>query len=175
MAGQTQPVLTADELVLHPWTPADVPALVAAYEDPAIQRWHGRSMTAAEARGWVDQAHRGWAAETAASWAVTDGEVLVGRMSWRTIDLAEGLAEAAYWVCVGARGAGVAPRALTSITDWALALGLHRLEVHHSSRNPASCRVADRAGYTYEATKRSQGRHIDGWHDMHLHARLGAD
>ncbi len=66
--------------------------------------------------------------------------------------------------------------ALTAMTDWVFAeLGLHRVEVAHSSGNPASCRVAERAGFAFEGVKRQQALHPDGWHDMHLHARLAAD
>lgn len=54
-------------------------------------------------------------------------------------------------------------------------LGLHRIEVDHSTRNTASCRVAERAGYRVEGTKRSQALHADGWHDMHQHARIATD
>jgi len=54
-------------------------------------------------------------------------------------------------------------------------LGLHRLELRHSTANPASCRVAARAGFRLEGTLRSAMRHPDGWHDMHLHARLQGD
>jgi RimJ/RimL family protein N-acetyltransferase len=38
--------------------------------------------------------------------------------------------------------------------------------------NPASCRVAHHAGYPFEGIKRREALHTDGWHDMHLHARL---
>ena len=40
--------------------------------------------------------------------------------------------------------------------------------------NTASCRVAGKAGFHLEATLRSVLLHSDGWHDMHLHARIGA-
>ena len=46
------------------------------------------------------------------------------------------------------------------------------VELIHSTRNPASCRVAENAGYKLEGTKRREALHADGWHDMHLHARL---
>ena len=56
---------------------------------------------------------------------------------------------------------------------WAFeTLGLHRIEVDHSVENPASCRVATRAGFRLEGTKRGDALHADGWHDMHLHARV---
>ena len=54
-------------------------------------------------------------------------------------------------------------------------VGLHRIELLHSTGNAASCRVAEKAGYVLEGTKRRQGLHADGWHDMHLHARLRDD
>ena len=36
-------------------------------------------------------------------------------------------------------------------------------------------RVAEHAGYPLEGTKRRESLHRDGWHDMHLHARLAGD
>ena len=75
-----------------------------------------------------------------------------------------------------ARGRNVAARALGALTEWAFSkLGLHRIELVHSVANQASCRVADKAGYLAEGTKRQQTLHADGWHDMHLHARLRTD
>ena len=36
-------------------------------------------------------------------------------------------------------------------------------------------RVATRAGFRLEGTKRGDALHADGWHDMHLHARVSCD
>ena len=59
---------------------------------------------------------------------------------------------------------------------WAVdELGLHRLFLLHSTANPASCRVAARAGFALEGTLRSAMRHPDGWHDMHLHGLVPGD
>jgi RimJ/RimL family protein N-acetyltransferase len=67
----------------------------------------------------------------------------------------------------------VASGAAGALAAWALNdLGLHRLEIHHSTRNEASCRVAERAGFTLEGVIRSALLHQDGWHDMHVHARV---
>jgi RimJ/RimL family protein N-acetyltransferase len=51
-------------------------------------------------------------------------------------------------------------------------LGLHRLELLHSVHNHASCHVAANAGFAIEGTLKGALEHPDGWHDMHLHARL---
>jgi RimJ/RimL family protein N-acetyltransferase len=98
--------------------------------------------------------------------------MLLGRLSLRP-QLALGTGEFGYWVLPVARGAGVAPRALQAGTSWALGdLGLHRIELVHSTTNRASCRVAAKAGYELEGTKRGDLLHADGWHDMHLHAKI---
>lgn len=85
----------------------------------------------------------------------------------------DGVGGVGYWVVPAARGSGVASRALGLVSRWALSdLGLHRLELEHSTLNEPSCRVAAKAGYVLEGTKRSQALHDDGWHDMHLHALI---
>lgn len=168
-----QPTLTVEELTVRPWRLSDAAAVVEAYRDPEIQRWHVRTMDDAEARAWVSGWADRWAAETAASWAVTEAGVLLGRTGFRAVDLSAGSAEAAYWTAPAARGREVAARALRAVSGWMLVTGgLHRLELNHSVANPASCRVAAKAGYAYEATRRRQALHSDGWHDMHLHALI---
>lgn len=176
LRDQAQPDLVVDALTLRPWRASDVPGVVAAYRDPAIQRWHVRSMTEPEAHDWVASWPRRWAAETGASWAVAEGDVLLGRVGLSALDLAAGVGEAAYWTVPAARGRGVAPRALRAVTSWLFEqVGLHRVELAHATANEPSCRVALRAGYAAEGTRRQHGRHADGWHDMHLHGRLRDD
>ncbi|HEX5403685.1 MAG TPA: GNAT family N-acetyltransferase [Pseudonocardiaceae bacterium] len=173
LRGLVQPTITVDELVLRPWQASDAPAVVDAYRDPDIQRWHVRSMTEAEALAWVLSWADHWAAETGAGWAVEVDGMLAGRMNVGALDLAEGHGAAAYWVVPAARGRRVAPRALAAVTEWLFAeIGLHRITLEHSTHNTASCLVAARAGYTAEGTNGSAGLHVDGWHDMHLHARI---
>lgn len=176
MAALAQPVIEAAGVRLRPWQPSDRPAVLAGYADPDIQRWHCRSMTDDEARAWIDAWPNRWRREAGTGWAVVDASEVVGQVSLRRLLLDEGLAEVSYWVLPAARGRRVAPRALSAVTAWSFAvLGLHRVEVYHSTANLASCRVAQRAGFAAEGTKRSEVRHPDGWHDMHIHARLDTD
>ncbi len=171
-----QPSLTVDELLLRPWLTTDVAGIVDAYSDPAIQRWHTRTMTEDEALKWVTSWSEQWQAETGASWAIVQHGILLGRMGFNRIDLAGGLGEAAYWVLPAGRGRDLAPRALRAATAWLVGeVGLHRIELLHSTRNEASCRVALKAGYLLEGTKRQHWLFADGWHDVHLHARVNDD
>ncbi|OQR61103.1 GNAT family N-acetyltransferase [Streptomyces maremycinicus] len=180
LSGAAQPELrSGDGLLLRPWRAEDVPAVYAAFQDPALHQWHIRAADSEEeVAGWIEDWRKDWAQERNAQWAVVDEHTgaLLGRVALRAIVLAEGVAEVAYWTTRAARGRGVAPRATTALTSWALdEIGLHRLELMHATANEASCRVAEKAGFLLEGTRRSATLHQDGWHDMHLHARVQGD
>ncbi|TCC00275.1 N-acetyltransferase [Micromonospora zingiberis] len=175
LGHQPQPDINGAGLRLRPWQPTDRPAVLAAYADPAIQRWHCRTMNDDEAHTWLTTWTHRWHAETGAGWAITDPTGVLGQINLRRLDLADGIAEVSYWVLPAARGHHVATRALTTLTTWCFTTGLHRLELNHSTANPASCRVAQHAGYPAEGTARREGHHADGWHDTHRHARLRTD
>jgi RimJ/RimL family protein N-acetyltransferase len=166
------------DLLLRPWEDTDAAVFFSAYQDPEIQHWHTRQPASQDhVREWFELYRQAWAQETGASWAVTraGGEVL-GRIALGRMNLDDGVAGCAYWVLPAARGAGVASRALTAVSAWALGeAGFHRLHLSHSTRNNASCRVAVKSGFLLEGTKRSDAVHSDGRHDMHLHARIRGD
>jgi [ribosomal protein S5]-alanine N-acetyltransferase len=176
IARVDQPVLTSADLILRPFRECDRAAVIRAYSQPDIQRWHARSMDQREAEEWIRTRSDFWAQEKSVDWAVTDENAVLGRIGLRRIDHEEALGEVVYWVLPEARGRGVATRALCALTDWAFdGPGFHRLELTHSTENLASCRVAQTASYELEGTKRQEILHADGWHDMHLHARLSGD
>jgi RimJ/RimL family protein N-acetyltransferase len=175
-----QPCLDVDDqLALRPWREDDVPTVTTAFACPDIQRWHVRRMDSDdEARAWLAGWAGRWTDETDASWAVVDRRTdqPVGQVGLRTVVLFEGSAHLSYWVLPASRGTGIAVRAVRTLTRWAYDLvGLNRLSLLHSTVNVASCRVAARAGFGVEGTMRGSIRHADGWHDMHVHARLRTD
>ncbi|GGZ07582.1 GNAT family N-acetyltransferase [Streptomyces poonensis] len=179
-AERPQPALpTGDGLILRPWSVEDAPAVHAAFRDPVLRQWHMRGAASEdEVRSWIAEWRSGWTEERDAQWAVVDADTdrLKGRVALRAIELADGTAEVAYWTVASARGQGVAARATTALARWALdEIGFHRLELLHSVRNEASCRVAAKTGFALEGTKRGALLHEDGWHDMHLHARVRGD
>ncbi|MEV7502446.1 GNAT family N-acetyltransferase [Streptomyces sp. NPDC093018] len=179
MADGGQPVLGLGEGVeLRPWSPDDADALLAAAQDPAIRRWNLFTVADhADARRRIERMHERWRAETGAVWAVArTGGPAIGLIGLNDIDLAGGAAELVYWLLPEARGAGLAHAATRRLARWSLDdLGLHRLRLCHSTANPASCRVAEKAGFTFEGTMRDALLHADGWHDQHLHARVAGD
>ncbi|MCG5442744.1 GNAT family N-acetyltransferase [Micromonospora sp. NIE79] len=179
LAAHEQPHLPVRPgLALRPWRDDDAPAVRAAFDCPAIQRWHVRRLDGGdEALAWTAQWARRWHDETAASWAVVDADDRpVGQIGLRGVLMSEASAQLSYWLVPVARGRGIATDALGALTRWSFTrAGLHRLALEHSTANAASCRVATRAGFAVEGVLRGSVRHADGWHDMHLHARLRTD
>ncbi|WP_039638396.1 GNAT family N-acetyltransferase [Streptomyces sp. 769] len=178
-AAQPSPSSPGGDVLLRPWEVDDAPVLQRAFQDPSIQNWHAHQVTSREeAQEWIRTSRRSWRRERAAQWALTcsDGGEVLGRIVLRRPDLLHGLAECAFWVLPPACGIGLAPRALATLATWALdEAGFHRLELAHSVADEASCRVATKAGFVREGTRRGAHLQRDGRHDMHLHARLQGD
>ncbi|MFD8659555.1 GNAT family N-acetyltransferase [Streptomyces globisporus] len=142
-------------LRLRRWREEDLPAVLRAYEDPAMRRWLASQVSGADgAADWLEVQRTGWAAGTRFAFAVTESgreDGLLGNVVMKQLDLVNGRAEMGYWTTAPARGRGVASRALAALTDWAFTTfaeqGLTRLELLHQVDNVASCRVAERCGY----------------------------
>ncbi|MGW1812622.1 GNAT family N-acetyltransferase [Streptomyces sp. NPDC002125] len=146
--------LTAGPLLLRPWRRGDIPALLAAYDDPSMRRWLRTQVPdAGAAERWMTVQEEGWANGSRYSFAVTDtardGEI-VGNLALNRLPGAPS-AQAGYWTTASARGRGVATGALGALTDWAFARfaedGLRRLDLLHGTGNEASCRVAEKSGF----------------------------
>lgn len=178
MRDTVQPTVAIDdELALRTWRMFDAPAVLAAFEDADIVRWHTRRMrTRDQAEAWIESTQNAWTKEQSIGWAIVDisDDSVLGRCALHT-QLEYGIAEIAYWVLPHARRHGVAVRAAVAATRWGHAFGFHRVELEHSSLNVASCAVANRAGFIAEGTKRQSNNHADGPHDMHLHSHLSTD
>ena len=123
LAARPQPALTAGSgVLLRPWSLGDAQAVMDAYQDEAIQRWHvQRADSLAETREWIAGWQGGWAAETGAHWAVVEAGsgILLGRAALKHLKFSDGTADVAYWTVPAARGKGVCPRAVDAMASWA--------------------------------------------------------
>ncbi|MDO0930044.1 GNAT family protein [Streptomyces sp. TG1A-8] len=178
--------LTGTGLALRPFSPEDEPLLTQALGDAEILRWatgaHLHRLPADErAAQWLRTRLAAWS-DGVPDFAIADpgtGE-LTGYIGLRRIH--NGNAEVGSWIAPWARGRGLAADALLTAAGWALApttrggLGLHRIALHHSTGNPASCTVATKAGLLLEGTMRQATTdHTGTRYDSHLHARLASD
>ncbi|MGY1874029.1 GNAT family N-acetyltransferase [Nocardia gipuzkoensis] len=126
----------------------------------------------AEAQELIARWRAGWTNGSGPQWAVVVDDVVAARVALRNMSPSEGVSEIAYWTAPQWRGRGVTPAAVDRVTRWAFEVGFHRLEVLHSVHNQPSCRAAVKAGFALEGVKRGAALHADGWHDMHVHARI---
>jgi len=145
-------------IVLREWHRADVPALVAAIDDPETRRTlpHIPSpYTSADAEEYIAGTRVALTAGTALSTAITLDGVLAGSIDLRLCS--DGTtAEIGYWVGAPARGRGVASTAARVLSDFGFdALGLRRVELNAAVTNPASRRVAEKAGFELEGVRRA--------------------
>lgn len=169
--------LSAGPLLLRPWLAEDIPALIAAYRDPAMRTMLRSQVTdEATARQWLRVRQEGWESGDYFSFAVVDrdhGGEPVGNVALKYPAPGSDNAEVGYWTSAPARGRGIAPLALGALGDWAFETFagdvLMRLDLMHQVGNEASCRVAEKSGYGFaEVLPARPPWPLDG----HRHARL---
>jgi RimJ/RimL family protein N-acetyltransferase len=149
------------ELVLRPWTEEDVPAIVAACNDPEIPRWipviprpYTTEDGLAFVRGEIDP-------RPEHSFAITEAGTVVGSIGLTTNRNLTG--HIGYWCAPEARGKGITTCALRVLSRWGFdELRLARLELITDPDNVASQRVAEKVGYRREGVLRSHLLHPDG-------------
>ncbi|MER7729061.1 GNAT family N-acetyltransferase [Streptomyces sp. NPDC096323] len=173
------PLLMSGSVRLRPWRRGDLPSLLDAYRDPAIQAGSRAPVADEEAaERWLRDQQEGRASGLRHSFAVVDtalGERPVGNVVLVRSAPGSQAAEVGYWTAAPARGRGIAPRALAALTGWAFTAfagdGLVTLELLHQVDNAASCRVAEKAGYGFvDVLPASPPWPLDG----HRHARRAA-
>jgi ribosomal-protein-alanine N-acetyltransferase len=140
----------------------DLSTIERAASDAEIRKWFDlHTRTPGE---YLASKRARWAEGTGASFAVCDvtrPETCLGHVFIERDE--DGRGSLGYWFLQAGRGAGRATRAVRLIATWALReMGLARLELHTDPENPASQRVAERAGFTREGVLRAFNGRVDG-------------
>jgi RimJ/RimL family protein N-acetyltransferase len=150
MTAIVAPTLSDGVVGLRPMRQSDIPAMVAACQDPEIPRWTRvpRPYTREDAARFLAITVTEAAAGEGIALAVADGDDrLIGTVGLFGLD-GQGRGEIGYWTAAAARGRGVTTRAVVLMRDWAHAeLGLTRIEILSHRDNEPSQRVAERAGF----------------------------
>jgi len=120
--------------------------------------------------GWLEEWLAGFDGNGRMCLAILDAEgqfagyVVTGPVNREALEV-----ELGYAVSPWARGRGVATEALRQLTRWAFVEGMQRVTALISVDNPASSRVAEKVGYTYEGVLRSmhdsngRRRDLESW------------
>ena len=113
--------------------------------------------------GWLDEWRAGLDGVLRLGWAILDaaddsfvGYAVTGMINRKDLEV-----ELGYAVSPWARDRGIATETLRELTRWAFAEGMQRVTALISVDNPASSRVAEKVGYTFEGVLRSV-HHVDG-------------
>jgi ribosomal-protein-alanine N-acetyltransferase len=140
--------------MLRPWRKADAAEIVACLDgDPEISRWLDQvpqPYPRADALAYIGGiGENAFAVTNAAS-----GRVL-GSIGVQFSEEGD-VGEIGYWLRADARGSGVTTRAVVLLSRWALRRdGVARVQLRADPENAASCRVAEKAGFTREGVLRS--------------------
>ena len=164
------PPLADAAVRLRPWRDADVDPAHAATRDPLIPRYTRvpKDQTKLGLRAFIAEREVRRRAGEVLSFVIADAtsDAFLGTVALLRFDWDENRTEVGYWLAPGARGRGVATRAVTLLARWALLeLGMARLSLTTDVGNLASQAVAERAGFTREGVLRSfqerDGRRFD--------------
>ncbi len=121
---------------------------------------------------WIRSANQD--PENARHMAVIAGGTVVGGVGFeRLADLSRRTAEIGYWIAEPYWGRGLATKALMAATATAFAdYDFVRLQAGVLAWNPASCRVLEKAGYSFEGRLRDQIYKDGAVCDHLMYARL---
>ena len=138
---------------LRSWARADAPAIVECLEgDEELGRWLDRVPQPYS----LDDALFYIESEGEEKFAITDAasDAILGSIGLRW-DHDDAAAEVGYWMRRDLRGRGLMTRAVELISRYALEQGAQRVFLRADPENVASCRVAEKAGFTKEGVLRS--------------------
>ena len=164
-----QGTINAGDLRLRPFRVDDIRWVYEVSLDPEVQRFLQIPIPyrLADADHFVrEMAIAAWDRGQRAEFLVEADDVRLGRVG---LGLAgSNAAQIGYWLDPAARGRGVATAAVRALCGWGFErLGLGLIEWRAEVGNTASRRVADRAGFRFEATLRQRlvhrGVRVDAW------------
>jgi len=150
-------VLKSEKLILRRWTTADRDSLVRYANNPHVARnmrdRFPHPYTSKDADEWIALAG---SQDPLTNFAIeVEGQAVGGAGLMLGTDVARLSAEIGYWLGEPFWGRGLAPEAVKLLTDYGFAqFKLVRIFAGAFAWNPASARVLEKAGYTFESRSR---------------------
>jgi RimJ/RimL family protein N-acetyltransferase len=153
------PPLADDVVALRPFGLGDVEWVTEGCRDPGVARFTSvpDPYEPDHARDWIGGHPEVRASGEGLHLAVTaaDDGAPLGSVGLQRIDWEHLRGEIGYWIGPWGRGRGAAPRATRLLAAYGFGVGLERIEVIPYLDNPASQRVAEKAGCRREGVLRS--------------------
>jgi RimJ/RimL family protein N-acetyltransferase len=157
--------------------------MLEASKDPAIDRYNRPTPDSlAEAISVIDRIGRSWHAFAVEGDPNGIAFTIVEAVSGEPVGMcgidnwsSTNEAQFGYWLAAGARGRGLATRAVRLMTGWLFELGAARVFLTIQPENVASAAVARRAGFTCEGTLGADGATQGERNDVDVYAVLPHD
>lgn len=176
----SQPTLSTERLIVRPFTLADAPRvqeLASARELAATTANIPHPYADGMAEAWISTHADNFAQQRGVSFALTlrsDG-MLCGAVGVM-LTMAHRHGELGYWIGLPFWNQGYATEAAQAIVSYAFqAFDLHRIFARHMASNPASGRVMQKIGMTYEGCMRQHQLKWDVFEDMALYGVLRSE
>ena len=175
-----QPTTSSDRLILRPFTLADAPDIhrmvadrdIASttlliphpYEDGMAEEWIGTHQSQFE-----------WGEQIIFAIVLRADGSLLGNITLR-INQSDEHGELGYWIGKPYWSMGYATEATQAVIRYGFeVLGLQRIFAGHFTRNPASGRVMQKAGMTYEGCFRKHHKKWDVFEDLAYYGIIRGD
>jgi ribosomal-protein-alanine N-acetyltransferase len=171
------PTLPTTHLLLRPYSPADIPALVhlaGAREIAATTLRIPHPYREQDAVDFVATCQPDADAGLSVRFAITlrDGTAFCGGVGLR-LESDHHRAELGYWLGVPYWGRGYATEAAQAVLRYGFdTLGLHRIYAQHLRENPASGHVLKKIGMRYEGCLRHHICKWDQFQDLEVYGLL---
>lgn len=156
-----RPTIQTPRLILRPFRPEDAPAvqtLAGSYEVARYTLAVPHPYADGMAEAWIAGQEKAFVEKQVLNFAIAlrETDELCGTIGLRVIT-AEQRAELGYWMGVSFWGQGYCTEAARAALNYGFeTLDLNRIHAQHFANNPASGRVMQKIGMTWEGTLRQQ-------------------
>ncbi len=174
------PVLDTKRLRLRPLSMRDEKDMYRYASDPAVSRhvlWDAHE-SLRDTRSALRSAIRQYRSGSPGSFAIErrSDRRMIGTIGFMWINTEHRSAEVGYSLARDCWNQGYATEALAAVLRFGFdTLRLNRIEAQHETSNPASGRVMQKCGMTYEGTLRSRVFNKGHFSDVRLYAILRSD
>lgn len=126
---------------------------------------------------FIQSLQYGYCEGTAADWGIIfkENERFIGTIGFAHASRIHGYGEVGYVLHPDFWGQGIVAEALHAVIDFAFTHGLNRVEAVHAIENPASGRVMEKAGMTYEGILRKRYSLQGSQRDVRMYSILRSE
>ncbi len=156
---------------------ADIPGMVISCRDASTREFTHmpENYTAADAEGFLRAMMH---SPTAMLWILDNPDepgTFGGTLEVRLVDRSAYCVELGYTTAPHLRGRGLMSAVVAAVTEFLFDYRVHRVQLKANPVNVASCRVAERAGFTREGTLRDAELLHGRFNDLAIYSRVMTD